>query len=258
MLVMSWTTEELDRIATADELEITSLSPDATARRWVPIWVVRVGDAVYVRSYRGHDSDWYRHVTRAGHGRVRAGGVTADVAVVEVDDPDLRASIDVAYRTKYGRFPSYVTPMLAPDARATTLRLVVDPDQPNEGLDMTANRQRVPQPSGARQMLGDFAPGLVDFTDEVLCGQVWERPDLSKKDRSLITVAALAALATMGNTDQLRFHLQYAVENGHTVPELVEALTQLAFYAGWPKAMAAMAVAKEVLTPLAETEGARA
>jgi len=99
------------------------------------------------------------------------------------------------------------------------------------------------EPSGAEKMFGDFAPGLVEFTDDVLFGQVWTRPGLSPKDRSLVTVAALT---TSGNTDQLVYHLGLAKQNGVTEAELIEALTHLAFYAGWPKAMSAMAVAKQV------------
>src|SRR3954451_11467964 len=99
------------------------------------------------------------------------------------------------------------------------------------------------EPSGAERLLGDFAPALVGFTDEVLFGDVWKRTELSPKERSLVTVAALT---TMGNTDQLVFHLQFARDNGNTEAELIEAITHLAFYAGWPKAMAAMAVAKRV------------
>ena len=101
----------------------------------------------------------------------------------------------------------------------------------------------VKEPSGAQQVLGDFAPGLVGFTDDVLFGQVWERTGLSPRDRSLVTVAALV---TSGSTDQLVFHLDYAKRNGVTEQELIEAITHLAFYAGWPKAMAAMTVAKNV------------
>jgi 4-carboxymuconolactone decarboxylase len=99
------------------------------------------------------------------------------------------------------------------------------------------------EPSGAEKMFGDFAPALVGFTDEVLFGQVWERPQLSPKERSLVTVAALT---TSGNTEQLTFHLQFAKDNGATEEELIETITHLAFYAGWPKAMSAMAVAKQV------------
>ena len=99
------------------------------------------------------------------------------------------------------------------------------------------------QPSGAQHLLGDFAPALVGYTDDVLFGDVWKRAELSAKERSLVTVAALA---TMGNTDQLVFHLDFAKQNGNTEAELIEAITHLAFYSGWPKAMAAMTVAKRV------------
>jgi 4-carboxymuconolactone decarboxylase len=99
------------------------------------------------------------------------------------------------------------------------------------------------EPSGAQRMFGEFAPALVGFTDDVLFGEVWTRPQLSAKERSLVIVAALT---TMGNTDQLVFHLDYAKQNGNSEDELIEAITHLAFYAGWPKAMAAMAVAKRV------------
>ena len=99
------------------------------------------------------------------------------------------------------------------------------------------------EPSGAEKMFGDFAPVLVGFTDQVLFGQVWTRPQLSPKERSLVTVAALT---TGGNSDQLVFHLGLAKQNGATEEELIEAITHLAFYAGWPKAMSAMAVAKRV------------
>ena len=99
------------------------------------------------------------------------------------------------------------------------------------------------EPSGAERLFGDFAPALVGFTDDVLFGEVWERTELSAKERSLVTVAALT---TMGNTDQLVFHLDFAKQNGATEDELIEAITHLAFYAGWPKAMAGMTVAKRV------------
>jgi 4-carboxymuconolactone decarboxylase len=101
------------------------------------------------------------------------------------------------------------------------------------------------EPSGAQKMFGDFAPALVQYTDEVLFGQVWERADLAARDRSLITVAALVA---GGNTEQLVFHLRYAKQNGVTETELKEVITHLAFYAGWPKAMSAMSVAKQVFS----------
>src|ERR1700760_2965312 len=98
--------------------------------------------------------------------------------------------------------------------------------------------------SGAARQSGEFAPGLVHFTDDVLFGEVWTRPELSPRDRSLVTVTALAAA---GNTEQLTFHLGLARQNGLTATELTEAITHLAFYAGWPRAMSAMTVAKQVL-----------
>jgi 4-carboxymuconolactone decarboxylase len=99
------------------------------------------------------------------------------------------------------------------------------------------------EPSGAQRMFGDFAPTLVHVTDDVLFGEVWERPQLSPKERSLVTVAALTAGS---DTEQLVYHLGLATQNGATEEELIEAITHLAFYAGWPKAMSAMAVAKQV------------
>jgi 4-carboxymuconolactone decarboxylase len=92
-------------------------------------------------------------------------------------------------------------------------------------------------------MFGDFASALVGFTDDVLFGQVWERKELSPRDRSLVTVTSLV---TSGSTEQLVFHLGLAKQNGVTEQELIEAITHLAFYAGWPKAMSAMTVAKNV------------
>ena len=92
-------------------------------------------------------------------------------------------------------------------------------------------------------MIGDFSPKLVELTDKVLFGDVWARPQLSPRDRSLVTVSALIA---MNRPDQLRSHLARARDNGVTQEELVETITHLAFYAGWPNAMTAISVAKEV------------
>lgn len=97
----------------------------------------------------------------------------------------------------------------------------------------------------AQQLIGDFAPKLVSLTDEVLFGDVWKRAELAPRDRSLITVAALIA---GGNTEQLRSHLVRAKDNGLTEMELKEVIIHLAFYAGWPRAMSAISVAKEVFT----------
>lgn len=99
--------------------------------------------------------------------------------------------------------------------------------------------------SAAKELIGEFAPKLVELTDGVLFDDVWQRTELSKRDRSLITVAALVA---MNRPDQLRFHLNFAVQNGVRKEELIEAITHLAFYAGWPSAMSAIMVAKEVFS----------
>jgi 4-carboxymuconolactone decarboxylase len=98
----------------------------------------------------------------------------------------------------------------------------------------------------AQELLGEIAPKLLELTEQVLFGDVWERPGLSKRDRSLITVAALVAL---NRTQQLPFHLQRALANGLTKDELVEAITHLAFYSGWPTAVSAATVAREVFKP---------
>lgn len=98
-------------------------------------------------------------------------------------------------------------------------------------------------PTAAQKIMGDIAPKLADLTDKVLFGDVWERPQLSQRDRSLVTVAALIA---MNRPDQLRSHLARARGNGVTEEELVEAITHLAFYSGWPNAVTAVGVAREV------------
>jgi 4-carboxymuconolactone decarboxylase len=102
---------------------------------------------------------------------------------------------------------------------------------------------QAPQPSRAQQLMGDIAPKMAQLTDDVLYGDIWERPELSKRDRSLITVAALVAL---NRPDQLRSHLTLARQNGVTEAELIETITHMAFYSGWPNAVTAVSVAKEV------------
>ena len=120
----SWTRDELAAIGVAEELDIAALRPDGTLRPYTTIWVVRVGDDLYVRSYRGQDGAWYQAVQRRPEGRIRAGDVERDVTFEHLTDADEDA-IDAAYRRKYGRYGStYVDPMVALGARATTLRLV--------------------------------------------------------------------------------------------------------------------------------------
>ncbi|MGF6757156.1 carboxymuconolactone decarboxylase family protein [Paraburkholderia sp. GAS42] len=99
------------------------------------------------------------------------------------------------------------------------------------------------EPTAARKAFGDIAPALADYTDKVLFGDVWQRPGLSPRDRSLITVASLVALY---RTNELPFHIGNALDNGVTRDELIELITHLAFYAGWPTANTAVSIARRV------------
>ncbi len=101
----------------------------------------------------------------------------------------------------------------------------------------------MPEPTPAQRAIGDFAPKLVELTDDVLFGDVWKRPELPARDRSLITVASLL---TSSSFEQLPNHLRLARQNGLSETELKEVIIHLAFYAGWPKAMSAIQIAKTV------------
>lgn len=94
---------------------------------------------------------------------------------------------------------------------------------------------------------GDIAPHLTEITDRVLFGDVWQRAGLSRRDRSLITVASLVSLY---RTNELPFHLKKALENGVTRDEIVEVITQLAFYSGWPTASTAIGIARQVFAEI--------
>ncbi len=106
-----------------------------------------------------------------------------------------------------------------------------------------ATAQFSSQPSRAQQLMGDVAPKLASLTDDVLYADVWARPELSPRDRSLVTVTALIAL---NRPDQLRSHLRLALQNGVTEQELMETITHMAFYSGWPSAVSAVPIAREV------------
>src|SRR3954468_6682409 len=109
-----------------------------------------------------------------------------------------------------------------------------------------AGLQELPMPSeptAARKAFGHVAPALADLTDKILFGDVWERPGLSPRDRSLITVASLVSLY---RTNELPFHLRKALDNGITRDELVELITHLAFYSGWPTASSAVGILDRV------------
>ena len=120
----TWTNDELDKIGTAEELQIASLRQDGTLRKPVIIWVVRVGDDLYVRSVNGRASGWFRGALTRHEGRIWAGGVEKDVTFVEETAPDINAQIDEAYLSKYSRYPQYVAPMVTPAVRAATIKLV--------------------------------------------------------------------------------------------------------------------------------------
>jgi hypothetical protein len=119
----AWTSDELDKIAAADELELASAKRDGALRKPVTIWVVRHGDDLYVRSWRGRTSAWFRGSQDRHEGHIRAGGVDKDVVFAEVED--VNDEIDAAYRAKYDRYDAtYVDPMVGPEARAATIKLV--------------------------------------------------------------------------------------------------------------------------------------
>ncbi|NEM91140.1 DUF2255 family protein [Galbitalea soli] len=117
---------DLDRIGDSAEIEITSPRADATLRPFVPIWVTRVGDELYVRSWKGSGAGWYRHLLAAGEGSIRVDDRLWPIRfeTLPTDDP-AHAAIDAVYASKYARFGAeYVDAMVAPAARETTLRLV--------------------------------------------------------------------------------------------------------------------------------------
>ncbi|GAA4263095.1 DUF2255 family protein [Dactylosporangium darangshiense] len=123
----TWTDEDLNRVGDAEELQLSSRRPDATLRPYVTIWVVRVGDDLYVRSANGPDNPWYRRAKASGTGRIRAGGSERDVTFAE-STPEANAAIDAAYHAKYDRFgPSYVGPVVGPKAAPLTIRLLPTP-----------------------------------------------------------------------------------------------------------------------------------
>jgi len=121
----AWTSEELSKIGTAEELEIASLRGDGTLRKPVTIWVVRVGDDLYVRSVNGRTGVWFRGMQVRHEGHIQAGGVDKDASFVEVPDASINDQIDEAYRTKYRRYGERIVgTIVSPGARAATIKLV--------------------------------------------------------------------------------------------------------------------------------------
>lgn len=120
----AWTDDEIKQIGAAEELEIAPRQRDGTLRKPVPIWVIRVDNNLYVRSYKGHDGAWFRTAKASHEGHIRAGGVDKDVTFVEVLDPIINDQIDAAYHSKYHHLSQWVPPMVTADVRSTTLKLL--------------------------------------------------------------------------------------------------------------------------------------
>jgi hypothetical protein len=123
----TWTSDELNKIEHADELQLASLRMDGSLRKPVIIWVVRVGNDLYVRAVKGRSGPWFRGTQTCHAGRISSGGVEKNVTFLDEMDSDVNAQIDAAYREKYGGYPKeYVDDCLTPDARSATLRLLPD------------------------------------------------------------------------------------------------------------------------------------
>ncbi|MCB9113185.1 MAG: DUF2255 family protein [Anaerolineales bacterium] len=120
----AWTTDELNKIGKAEELQIASFRKDGSLRSMRIIWVVRVGDDLYVRSVNGRTSDWFKGVQSQYAGQIRAGGVVRDVSFVEVTDENINAQIDAAYAEKYRRYPSIIPRINSTTARSASIKLV--------------------------------------------------------------------------------------------------------------------------------------
>jgi 4-carboxymuconolactone decarboxylase len=178
-------------------------------QRWGdPVDEIRPGDVVWIPAGQKH---W--------HGASPTTGMT-HIAIVERLDGK---SVDWMEKVTDEQYGAPLRPRPAPAAAPA-------PAPPG-------------QPTRAQRLLGDFSPKLAQLTDDVLYADVWARPQLSPRDRSLVTISALVA---MNRPDQLRSHLALARENGVTEEEIAETITHLAFYAGWPSAVTAVTVAKEV------------
>ena len=122
----TWTSDELDKIGAAEELRIAARRRDGTLRKPKTIWVVRVGDDLYVRSAYGLKAAWFRGTQVRHEGRIWDGGIEKDVSFVDVDrDSDIHDQIDAAYRAKYRRYPEgFVRPVVSAESRTVTLRLL--------------------------------------------------------------------------------------------------------------------------------------
>lgn len=120
----AWSSDELDRVGRATELRLASQRPDGSLRPFATIWIVRVGDDIFVRSAHGWNSGWFQRALNSGQGRMRAGGIERDVAF-EQPGPEVASDITAAYHAKYDRYgPAIVGTVVSPEAVRSTLRLV--------------------------------------------------------------------------------------------------------------------------------------
>ena len=123
--MIPWTSDELNKIGGAEELQIASLRSDDTLRNAVTIWVVRVGNDLYIRSVHGRGSGWFRGTQTRHEGQIRAGGVEKDVTFIEESDLNINEQVDAAYRTKYRRYAAnIINSVRTPEARSATIKLM--------------------------------------------------------------------------------------------------------------------------------------
>ena len=196
----------------------------------------------------GARTAWHSHplgqilIVTAGAGRVQRWGDAID----EIKQGDI-VWIPPGQKHWHGASPtssmSHIAIVEALDGKSADWMEKVSDAQYGAPVRAQASVSPSPVERPSQKAIGDFAPKLAELTDDVLYGDVWERPQLSKRDRSLVTVSALIAL---NRPDQLRSHFVKARENGVTQEELIETITHLAFYAGWPNAVSAIVVAREV------------
>jgi hypothetical protein len=120
----AWTPDELDRLGRATELQLASQRPDGSRRPFATIWVVRVGDDLFVRSAHGWNNGWFQRALKSGQGRVRAGGIEREVAFAQ-PGPEVAGDITAAYHAKYDRYgPAIVGTVVSPEAVRSTMRLL--------------------------------------------------------------------------------------------------------------------------------------
>lgn len=196
----------------------------------------------------GARTAWHTHplgqllILTTGEGRVQAWGEPVH-AIRQGDVVWIPAGEKHWHGAAPGASMAHIAVVEQKDGNSVTWLEEVNAEQYTAAPEPQATGTDSAKARPSAKAIGDFDPKLAEITDNVLYGDVWERPELSKRDRSLITVAALIA---MNRPDQLRSHLIKARENGVAQQEIVETITQLAFYAGWPNAVSAIAVAKEV------------